>query len=674
MIVETDGINSDMHNLALTPCNDPDNATSGVFKKILLVVISLLFAATCSSAPTVNIDVTGGSGQKEQVPRVYGFGGNIWHIPEAFSAGLAESIHMMPHLGITRVSLGDLILEDAENIEDVRRRLRDFPLNDFLRRYAASGGRVLFILDGVPRWLSSNRSREIHRGPDQPIFRVSPPADMIGWSEVVEAIVRHFNGNLGLDAYYEAWNEPNYYYLGNTAQFLQQYRYTVLGARRADPAAKVGGPSVSEFIGIGTAGTETKSADDKRRLLTMLMDQQYLFRQFLDIASRTPLPELGLKRLPVDFFSWHSFYIDPTRYYGAVVPAIRQSLSDTGYSARTPLIVTEWNIAAVPPYPEGDLNANEVGAAYVATSLLAMHASGIEGQIFQMYVDPGSNGYYGGMYTVSGVPRANYNAFRLFTQVKGREIQTESSDSWAKSVAFKDGKNTYLLVTTFVPTTQMLVNTQKIRSALDNARETRAMASQGLGDVLVSGKGVPEPIASRMREILTRNQAQIKGDLDKASAWKSGVNLEIRLDEYPAKVAHFLIDSKHSNIYRDLDKAKHFLSETSRRMQVGDNLNSRLTEAGLTGPERERLMEQLKQRKPMNDALQSLPDNKRAKGEAIVRQYTQDKQHQYMAALEEIGNWSSARQFQESITPAAGNILRVQAEPYSVHLFVISGN
>ena len=39
------------------------------------------------------------------------------------------------------------------------------------------------------------------------------------------------------------------------------------------------------------------------------------------------MPELGLKRLPVDFFSWHAYYVEPSAYYRQVVPAIRSALT-----------------------------------------------------------------------------------------------------------------------------------------------------------------------------------------------------------------------------------------------------------------------------------------------------------------------------------------------------------
>jgi hypothetical protein len=178
----------------------------------LLTAVYLLAAAPLAKAaepPRIRVSVSAGAPAAEGPPAVFGYSGNIWRIPEAFAAGVPEQILGMRRLGIARISLGDEVLADATSLQDLQQRLTEYPLNDFLRRYVAAGGKVLFILDGTPRWLSADKSTQKIPGPDQPAFRISPPADDAEWSSVVETVVRHFNGRLGLNAYYEAWNEPN---------------------------------------------------------------------------------------------------------------------------------------------------------------------------------------------------------------------------------------------------------------------------------------------------------------------------------------------------------------------------------------------------------------------------------------------------------------------------------
>lgn len=673
MVIEIDGIDRDMHTRTRIPLPQRLRQATRALRRFLLAATLGLSSTACSSPPTVRVDLLPEAADKAAPARVYGFGGNIWHVPEVFDAGVADSIHNMGRLGITRVSLGDLLLEPAESEQDLHKRLAAFPLNDFLRRYAAAGGNVLFILDGVPSWLSSNLSRQVHKGPDLPVFRLSPPADLQAWSRVVEAIVRHFNGRLGLDAYYEVWNEPNFYYLGDTEQFLRQYYHTVVGARRADPKAKVGGPSVSDFLSVGTAGTRQSGQGDRQRLVSLLMEQKYLFRQFLDYAGRTPVPELGLKRLPVDFFSWHAFYIDPTRYYDLVVPVFRKFLAEAGYPAGTPIINTEWNIADVPPYPEGDLNATEVGAAFAATSLMAMRAAGVDGQIFQMYVDPGTDGYYGGMFTVSGIPRANFHAFRLFTQLRGTPLRTRSSDPWVRSVAFRDGDTTYLLVSSFVPTARMISETQKLSSALESAALTRDMADQGLAARLAAGKGLPGPYAERAREISERNRREVKDETDKATRWRSGVDLEIHLGQRPKQVRRLLIDADHSNVYRDLAKAREHLLRRTQRLQAAVLITERLRAADFDRREVSRIEERLRQRRSNEEVLEAVSPERRERLAETLRAAIAEVRRGHREALEEISAWPSARLHEEAIEWPRSGPLRLRVKPYTVQLFVISG-
>ena len=641
---------------------------------IIIAVFCGCFALACRGAELLNVKVTVSPSNtiSAQTPNVFGYGGNIWWIPSIFGAGVAQRILGMQRLGITRISLGDQILTYATSREDLQRRLDNYPLNEFLRRYTKSGGRVLFILDGVPLWVSSNKSTRTFPNPDQKIFRMSPPADFEEWSNVVETIVRHFNGKLGLNAYYESWNEPNWYYLGTTEQYHKQYYYSVLGARRADPRALIGGPGISEFLGVGTRGDPQETEAEKRSIAKRYLEQQFAFKQFLDYAGRTPLPELNLQRLPVDFFSWHSFYVDPTSYYGLAVPAIRSALGTAGYSANTPLINTEWNIAAVPPYPEGNLNANEVGAAFVATSLLAMHETKVDAQIFQMYVDPGVSGYFGGTFTQSGIPRANFNTFRLFSLLNGREVQAKTSDSWVKSVAFRDGTNIHLLVATFVPTPKMATETVRIQSALQNSEFAKSIAAAQF----IGKQRLPEPFASKAREISERNQKALREISEKAAAWKQGITLEIELSGMPAasgNITHYLIDSKHSNIYRDLPKAEKFLSDRQKQIQrdLSEEFVTRLQEAGLPKTEAERLGTLSRNQRSAKELLAAAPPAKRETVLKTLQHISREASKRYSATILEIENWPSARLHEQTLSrPMSGN-LKVASEPYAVHLFVL---
>ncbi|MBI5723935.1 MAG: hypothetical protein HZA50_08260 [Planctomycetes bacterium] len=636
----------------------------------------IFFGTACTAdAQNVRVDVAAGDVISEEVPRVLRYSGNIWWTPEVFVFGVAEKILDMEHPGMMRISLGDQILQYAGGQEDLQKRLEQYPLNKFLSRYAAAGGKVLFILDTVPFWISSNKSREKLPDPNTQIFRMSPPADYQAWSGVVEAIVRHFNGKLGLNAYYESWNEPSWYYLGTTDEYLKQYYHSVLGARRADPRALIGGPCVSEFNVVATRGTKQNTDEEKADILKKLLEQQYFFKQFLDYAGRTGIPELGLKKLPVDFFSWHSYYVDPSNYYGMVVPVIRDSLIAAGYPRTTPLFNTEWNIAAVPPYPEGNINATEVGAAFVAASLMAMHESGVDGQIFQMYVDPSAAGYFGGTFTFSGIPRANYNTFRLFSMLKGKQLSARTADPWVKSAAFSDGSKVYLMVSTFVPTPNMLATTLKIQSALDNAQFTKSIVKEGLVESLAKGRELPEPFAAKAKEIAEGNKKLLEANARKAAEWGKGVTLNIALSgmkKPPGKVTRYLIDSKHSNIYPDLEKIEKTLFEKQKQnvQAMNDKTLARLQEAGVGMEDIGRFRAELSKNKSPGEAIGVISPEKREAAAKAVEQPLREYLKQHKELLDSIGDSPSSRIHEETITWPSSGRLEIRAEPHSVQLFV----
>lgn len=645
------------------------------FAVLLLTLLSgLLVGRPAVAASPVKVEVSVGDVVDRGVTRVFGFSGNIWYTPEAFGAGLDQRILGMPRPGLLRFSLGDQVLQHATSFEDLQRRLDNLGLNDFLRKFHAAGGRVLIGIDGMPRWASSNPSTAMRKGTNLPMFRGSAPADYALWSRIVEAAVRHFNGKLKLNAYYEAWNEPNFYYSGTNEQFMRQYTATVLGARRADPNALVGGPGVSELVGATTGGESTQTEADKLRIVGQVMDHRYLMHQFLQHAARTPLPELGLARLPVDFFSWHSYYVDPTRHYELVVPYIRKALKANGYSANTPLFVTEWNIAPDLPYPEGDLNATEVGAAYAATTLIAMHEAGVDAQTYQMFVDPGVSGHYGGMFTNWGVPRASFQAFRLFSMLRGQQVRTQSSDRWVKTVAFVDGDTLYLLVASLVPSAKMLVNDDATLKNLPNEDFTRSLVRDGLVEQLVRGAALPAAAARRAREIDSDAEQRVKSDTGRANERRRGLALEIDIGDFgqPRSATRYLIDASHANAYPQLAKAQSLLEAQEKRSALSPSrLRDALGKAGLTASATDGLLAALGRGLGFEEAQRVLPSGQREPAREALAQTVQDVVSKRQTLLREIEGWPGAGLSAEPLDWPRSGGLKLDLQGNSVLLLVL---
>lgn len=645
------------------------------FAVLLILLSGLLFGRSAVAASPVKVEVSArdvvGSGG---VPRVLGFSGNVWYTPEAFGAGLDQRILGMPRPGLLRFSLGDQVLQHATSMEDLQRRLDNLGLNEFLRKFHANGGRVLIGIDGMPRWASSNPSTAIRKGTNLPMFRGSAPADYALWSLIVETAVQHFNGKLKLNAYYEAWNEPNFYYSGTNEQFMRQYTATVLGARRADPNALVGGPAVSELVGATTGGESAQTEADKLRIAGQMLDHRYLMHQFLQHAARTPLPEVGLARLPVDFFSWHSYYVDPTRHYELTVPYIRKALKANGYSVNTPLFVTEWNIAPDLPYPEGDLNATEVGAAYAAATLIAMHEAGVDAQTYQMFVDPGVPGHYGGMFTNWGVPRASFQAFRLFSMLRGQQVRTRSSDRWVKTVAFADGDTLYLLVASLVPSAKMLVNDDATLKNLPNEEFTRSLVRDGLVGQVVRGAGLPPAAARRVREIESDAEQRVKSDTARANERRRGLTLEIDVSDFgqPRSATRYLIDASHANVYPQLAKAKSLLEAQEKGSALSPSrLRDALGKAGLSGSVADELLAALGRGLGFEEAQRVLPSAQRAQAREALALTMRDLVAKRQTLLQEIEGWPGAGLSAEPLDWPRSGGLKLDLQGNSVLLLVL---
>src|SRR5690606_22208127 len=305
----------------------------------------------------------------------------------------------------------------------------------------------------------------------------------------------------------------------------------------------------------------------------------------------------------------------------------------------TPLIHSEWNIAPVPPYPEGNLNANEVGAAYVAANLLAMHETGVNWQIFLMYTDPGVKGYFGGTFTESGIPRANYNTFRLFARLKGAEVSARSSDPWVGAAAFRDDANLYVIVSSLVPTPKMTEHTEQIQNVLVNAEFTRSVASA----VAARKKSLPEPLARKAQAHKQQAQQASSEISRKAAAWKNGLTLEIALSgmsRAAGKATHYLIDSKHSNIYNDLAKAERHLAQELEKAQkkVMGEVAARLQSASIPQATIERLQAAAGNEKAVKDIVSSLPERERKAVTAVAADMAKEVATRYSEIVREIEN------------------------------------
>src|SRR4030042_3013410 len=201
-----------------------------------------------------------------------------------------------------------------------------------------NGGQVAILIHVIPAWLSSSKSDDpVGRGISGSKANISPPEDYKKWSELVKVIVNHFNNELKLDALYIIWTEPDldFVWRGTEEDYFKLYKYAVLGARLADPKAKVGGPAVSSWKA------------KRNPPISRYKDKPFLYN-FLEYCSKNGIEELGLSRIPVDFAVFHSFNNHPA-LWEITASDVKYSLKKFDFDPHTPLFVAEWSSWEGPP-------------------------------------------------------------------------------------------------------------------------------------------------------------------------------------------------------------------------------------------------------------------------------------------------------------------------------------
>ena len=215
-----------------------------------------------------------------------------------------------------------------------------------------------------------------------------PPKDFKKWAVICEHIIRHVNGdfadglNLNLQ-YWEIWNEPDLDYnlpnkktWGGTAeQFYDLFETAAKHLKSCFPDLKIGGPA--------SCGNE---------------EWELAFLQ-----------EMHKRNVPLDFFSWHIYAIEPMRIIERG-ERVRKMMDDNGYE-KAESICNEWN------YVKGwtadflyslETMRNIKGAAFVMSTICAAQKSSID---MLMYYDTRPSSFNGMFDYYTARPLKPYYAF-----------------------------------------------------------------------------------------------------------------------------------------------------------------------------------------------------------------------------------------------------------------------
>ncbi len=250
-----------------------------------------------------------------------------------------------------------------------------------------------------------------------------PPRDYAKWGELIYQWVRHSVERYGRPEveswYWEVWNEADIsYWRGTPEEYFKLYDYGVKAAKRALPAARVGGPATT---GPGSA----KAAA--------------FLRQFLEHCERNASP--------LDFVSFHAKG-RPKFVGGRVQMGTAKQLNDVARGLeilaafpkfrKLPVILSESDpegcaACSARTYPQNAYRNTTLYPANTAVviknilELEARHGANIEGILtwaFEFEDQPWFDGFR--TLATNGVDKPVLNVFRMLGLMGGERVRLES--------------------------------------------------------------------------------------------------------------------------------------------------------------------------------------------------------------------------------------------------------
>jgi hypothetical protein len=455
------------------------------------------------------------------------------------------------HFGLIRISI-EPVLSNSLNLKDYVARLSQY--DKAVQEIAQKDGNVILLIAKVPRWFSSNPSTRA-TGSGWRVFAASPPKDYSKWAEVVYHTVDHFNNKLGLDLFYEIWSEPDnpnkHFWLGTQKQFLELYKHTVLGAKRADPKAKVVAPSVLSWYGSIDSNVKQGEKPDLRTSLIY---------DLIRFSAKTPLPELNMARLPLDFISYHIFQTEPSDIHVSV-GQINKWLEQFEYQ-NTRLIISEWN-------GRDHTHDSLDNAAYYLAMLNNMYKNGIYLQSFAslqdfhsgMELKPPKEFHqdFGLITREFAIKKPVYNAFCMLNQLSDTRIKTSVGNSQTiEAIATKDTDKVSILLWNYTP--------PPIKAVLRYLKSL-GYSKDSFKKLNISKRDIKKFIKERKSPKNLSLPKDVKNDLNEArklflkqkKLLESCMAVRLAIENMPYdsfKYERYLIDSTHSNSFYHYEKAK----------------------------------------------------------------------------------------------------------------------
>ena len=247
---------------------------------------------------------------------------------------------------------------------------------------------------------------------------VTPPKDYQKWSDLIRALVRHWEERYGHTEvekwFFEVWNEPDLhgFFAGTMDDYFKLYKTTVEAIKSVSPVYRVGGPATSGSKWV-----------------------------------REMLAYCGTNHVPIDFFSTHSYNTKTVfdefgvrkrtmlapDYLWSNVLNTRRVMDSLGYRD-LPLDYTEINSS---PSSRDPLHDSYQNAAYILNTLKHTEHAAVA-MSYWTFTDvfeeagPALTPFHGGfgLVNLQGIKKPTFFAYRFLHELGPTELADKDSCSW----------------------------------------------------------------------------------------------------------------------------------------------------------------------------------------------------------------------------------------------------
>jgi len=281
-------------------------------------------------------------------------------------------------------------------------------------------------------------------------MNVTPPKSYEKWGNFMGAFIDHLVDRYGEEEvsswYFEVWNEPNLagFWSGTKEEYFKLYQYTAEAIKSRSHSFKVGGPATSKCEWVD---------------------------EFINFCYNS--------KVPVDFITTHLYpqdeYVCYPRRKGSPYPVgmfFIETVKNTKKTIKNSPMpelefhFTEWNPMSAGPDKKVDWTTNSdedhiYGAAQVTRLSMALDdvldsfGYWTVSDVFEeggVPAYPYNNNY--GLFTIRGVEKAVYNAFRLMNKMKGGKLDIAYSaekPEFCDAAATMEKSKVHLLLWNFHP-------------------------------------------------------------------------------------------------------------------------------------------------------------------------------------------------------------------------------